>query len=104
MYLLIPQPGVWGLDAVLDALQLGRVEILVLPWKLDADIWRCADGAVAGKLETAQLFCDNPQKVALRDHVWTLARDFGARLEFVRGKAEERLLRDFNGAAAAVRW
>jgi hypothetical protein len=33
-----------------------------------------------------------------------LAREFGARLEFVRGEAEQRLMRDFNGGAALVRW
>lgn len=98
------QPGVWGLDPVLDALQLGRVETLVLPWALDARIWRCPEGAVGGTAEMAKLFCEQPQEVALRDHVWQLARDYGARLEFVRGEAEGRLLRDFQGAAASLRW
>jgi peptide subunit release factor 1 (eRF1) len=33
-----------------------------------------------------------------------LGRDFGAKLEFVRGEAEERLLHEFQGAAALLRW
>jgi len=98
------QPGVWGLDEGLAALQLGRVETLVLPWTLDARIWRCADGTVTGTREAAGLVCSDPQEVALRDHVWRLARDFGARLELVRGEAETRLQRDFGGAAALLRW
>jgi hypothetical protein len=98
------QPGAWGLDAVLDALQLGRVEILVLPWRLEATIWRCPDGFVGGTQEMAQLLCPEPQPTPLRDLVWVLGRDFGAKLEFVRGEAEERLLHEFQGAAALLRW
>ncbi|RMD62692.1 MAG: hypothetical protein D6826_06770, partial [Alphaproteobacteria bacterium] len=98
------QPGVWGMDPVLDALQTGRVDVLVLPWDLDARIWRCAEGWFGGTPEMAKLFCDDPQEVALRDHVWDIARDFGARLEFVRGRPEERLKREFSGIAASVRW
>ncbi|MFS8865465.1 hypothetical protein NW857_07590, partial [Synechococcus sp. H55.9] len=98
------QPGAWGVDAVLDALQLGRVEILVLPWRLETTIWRCPDGSVGGTQEMARLLCPEPQPVALRDQVWVLARDFGAKLEFVRGEAEDRLLHEFQGAAALLRW
>ena len=98
------QGDVWGLDPVLDALQLGRVETLVLPWTLDARIWRCPEGFVAGTAETARILCNEPAEVALRDHVWQLARDYGARLEFVRGEPETRLLGEFKGAAATLRW
>jgi DNA-binding protein Fis len=99
------QPGVWGLDPVLDALQLGRVEVLVLPWALDAKIWRCEkEGFVAATEETAKIFCDSPVQVALRDYVWALAGDYGARLEFLRGEPEQRLMKEFGGAAALLRW
>lgn len=99
------QPGVWGLDPVLDALQLGRIEVLVLPWSLEARIWRCPEeGMVASTEEIAKMFCDSPVEVPLRDHVWQLLRDFGARGEFVRGAAEQRLLEEFHGIAGLVRW
>jgi hypothetical protein len=99
------QPGVWGLDPVLDALQLGRVDVLVLPWSLEANIWRCPqEGAVAATPDIARVFCESPVEVALRDHVWQITRDFGAHVEFVRGEPEARLLRDFKGAAALLRW
>jgi peptide subunit release factor 1 (eRF1) len=52
----------------------------------------------------AQLLCPEPQPAPLRDLVWVLGRDFGAKLEFVRGEAEERLLHEFQGAAALLRW
>lgn len=98
------QPGVWGLDPVIDALQWSRVDVLVLPWSLEAHIWRCPDGAIAASEAAAKAFCDAPVQLPLRDHIWTVARDFGARIEFVRGEAEARLLRDFKGAAALLRW
>ncbi len=99
------QPGLWGLDPVLDALQPGRVEVLVLPWSLEAKIWRCPEeGFVAATEETAKIFCEAPVEVRLRDHVWQLSRDFGARVEFLRGEPEKRLLTEFQGAAALVRW
>ncbi len=99
------QPGARGLDEALDALQMGRVDVLVLPWKLEAKIWRCPkEGVVACSEEMARIFCDEPQQVALRDYVWLLAQEYGARLEFVRGSAEERVLKEFAGAAALLRW
>ncbi|MCS6940518.1 MAG: VLRF1 family aeRF1-type release factor [Roseiflexaceae bacterium] len=99
------QPGLWGMDPVLDALQLGRVQVWVLPWSLEARIWRCReDRFVAVTQDIARLLCSEPEEVALRDHVWDLAAEFGARLEFVRGPAEERLLRDMGGTAALLRW
>lgn len=99
------QPGLWGMDPVLDALQLGRVQVWVLPWSLEARIWRCReDRFVAATQDIARLLCSEPEEVALRDHVWDLAAEFGARLEFVRGPAEERLLRDMGGTAALLRW
>ena len=101
----IKKNGIWGFDAVLDALQMGRVEVFVLPWNLDAKIWRCPEeGFVAGKKETAKIFCNNPIEVPLRDYVWALAEEYGARLEFVRGEAEKIILKEFNGTAAIVRW
>ncbi|MCS6839294.1 MAG: VLRF1 family aeRF1-type release factor [Roseiflexus sp.] len=99
------QPGLWGMGPVLDALQLGRVQVWVLPWSLEARVWRCPeDRFVAAILDVARMICAEPEEVALRDHVWDLAAEFGARLEFVRGPAEERLLRDMGGTAALLRW
>jgi hypothetical protein len=97
------QPGLWGVDPVLEALQMGRVEVWVLPWSLELKLWRCPEG-VAGSQETARIWCANPEEVALRDEVWRLAQEYGARLEFVRGKAEERVVREFGGMAAWLRF
>lgn len=99
------QPGLWGIDAVLDALQLGRVQRWVLPWSLELTIWRCPqDGFVAATRETATILCEQPEPVSLREHVLNLAAEYGAQLEFVRGGAEERLLKEMGGMAALLRW
>lgn len=99
------QPGIWGFDPVLDALQLGRVEVLVLPWSIQGTIWHCpADEFFAGSRRAAEAVCAQPVEVPLRANVWRLARDFGARVEFVRGEPEQRLLREFGGMAALLRW
>lgn len=99
------RPGLWGADAVLNALQMGRVKLWVLPWGLDIRIWRCGeDGFVAASRETAAEVCANPEEAALRDHVWALASDYGADLEFVRGEAEQKLIAEMGGMAALPRW
>ncbi|MCS7031433.1 MAG: VLRF1 family aeRF1-type release factor [Gloeomargarita sp. SKYG116] len=99
------QPGLWGIDPVLDALQLGRVRRWILPWSLDITVWRCPeDGFVAAMPEIAQVVCAQPEAVALREHVLELAASYGAELEFVRGAAAERLLKEMGGMAALLRW
>lgn len=50
------------------------------------------------------MLCDSPVEVPLRDHVWQLLRDFGARGKFVRGVAEQCLPEEFHGVAGVVRW
>jgi hypothetical protein len=99
------QSGLWGADAVLNALQLGRVRLWILPWSLDLRIWQCPeDGFVAASRETAGALCGEPREEALRDHVWSLAAQYGADLEFVRGEAEQRLIQEMGGMAALLRW
>lgn len=100
------KPGVWGLEPTLEALQMGRVSVLVAAWSLEARIWRCPDGWVGGTPEQARTFCldQEPREVALRSVIVDLAENFGTRLEFVRGEAEQRLLDQFGGLAGLLRW
>lgn len=100
------QPGVWGLGATLEALQEGRLAVLVAPWNLNARVWRCREGWVAASREEALAVCANgdPAVVPLRDHIAELAAEFAARLEFVRGEAENRLTSELGGLAGLLRW
>lgn len=98
--------GIWGLDPTLEALQNGRLATVIVPWRIEAQVWRCPEGWVASTPEIARVFCPEGeiQEVALRDVIVELAADFGVRLEFVRGEAEQRLLTQYGGLAGLPRW
>ncbi len=99
------QPGIWGIDPVLAALQLGQVQRWVLPWSLELTVWHCPhDGFVAASRETAAIMCEQPRLVSLREHVLRLAFEYGVKIEFVRGEAEQCLLDEMGGMAALRRW
>jgi hypothetical protein len=100
------QPGVWGLDAVLGALQQGRVLTVAAPWSLDTPVWCCPHKWAGTSPEAVRAFCPNDtlKQAALRDLIPDIAGEFGARLEFVRGEAEARLRSDFGGLAGLLRW
>ncbi len=98
--------GIWGLDPTLEALQSGRLAIIIVPWRIEAQVWRCPEGWVASTPEMARVFCPEGeiQEVPLRDVIVQLAADFGVRLEFVRGEAEQHLLTQYGGLAGLPRW
>lgn len=103
---VVRQPGVWGVDPTLNALQEGRLSVLIAPWHLDTQVWITPDGLLTASQEQAMLLTpdSNPQPVALRDVVVDACTAFATRLEFVTGAAQERLIRDFNGLAGVFRW
>ncbi|MCS6875027.1 MAG: VLRF1 family aeRF1-type release factor [Pyrinomonadaceae bacterium] len=97
--------GLWGMASVLDALQYARVNLWILPWSLREQAWYCKEQKfIAATEEMAKIVCKQPERVALRNYVWELAAEFGARLEFVRGDAEEKLIKEMGGMAALLRW
>lgn len=100
------QPGVWGVDPVLAALQEGRLSVLLAPWRLNEQVWLSGNALLAGSREQALVLAPDaePQPVALRDVLVDACTAFATRLEFVSGAAEERLLRDFSGLAGILRW
>jgi len=101
----IREEGIWGADRVLDALMIGRVYLWVLPWHLDAEVYYCPkERFAAGSEEAARAVCPSPERRPLKDLVADLAEAYGARIEFIRGEAEERLTREFGGMAGLVRW
>ena len=99
------QPGIWGLGKTLDALQIGQIDTLVVPYDTDATFWTCPDdGLMAADPEVLEAFCDDIEEVALRERVFQLTRDYGTRLEFVEGAAKDRLNSEFEGIAGKRRW
>jgi len=100
------QPGVWGLDPTLDALQLGRLDLLVVPWNVDVRVLRTPSGIVAATPEPLEVLCPGEprEEVLLRDVMCELCEAYATRLEIVSGPAEEKLLKEFGGLAGRLRW
>lgn len=87
---------------VLERLQEGRVEVWVLPWRLDQVVYACDGLYFPGEAE-ARAYCKNPGAKPLAVVLPELASGYAAKLEFVRGEAEKRLL-ERGGMAALLRW
>ncbi|MCS7012427.1 MAG: VLRF1 family aeRF1-type release factor [Chloroherpetonaceae bacterium] len=99
------QPGIWGVDPVLDALQLGRVRLWVLPWHLDQTVWYCPDDQyLAATKDIADRLCQQPIQVSIKDYAFEVASTYGTDIDFVCGEAETRLLKEMGGMAALLRW
>jgi hypothetical protein len=98
--------GRWTIPTVLKELQMGRFHLLVAPWNPNGNVLQCAKGLVVTDQREAEAYCpgQSVRPVALRDVLVDLATAHGARLEFVHGEAESRLLREFGGLAALSRW
>jgi peptide subunit release factor 1 (eRF1) len=87
---------------VLARVQEGRVELWVLPWHLEKEVYAC-DGLYLAEEAQALAYCQNPEKKPLAVVLPELAAGYAAKLEFVRGEAERRLL-ERGGMAALLRW
>lgn len=100
------EKGVSGVDQVVKLLQEGRIHLLVAPWKLEAKVYRCASGLVLMASEEAQTLCpqDGVKEASLKEVLPELAQAYAAKLEFVHGEAEQRLLQVFGGLAGLTRW
>lgn len=100
------QPGVWGIDPTLNALQEGRLSVLIAPWQIDAQVWMASNGLLAGSCDQIAILVPDgeAQPVALRDVLIDACTAFATRLEFVSGPAQDHLSRDFGGLAGLLRW
>jgi hypothetical protein len=98
--------GRWTIPTVLEALQMGRLYLLIAPWRLDAVVWRCASGLVVQDERAIEAFCPGQEvkEVELREVLPDLAAAHGARLQFVEREAEAHLMREFGGLAGLSRW
>jgi len=87
---------------VLARVQEGRVELWVLPWHLEKEVYAC-NGLYLAEEAQALAYCQNPEKKPLAVVLPELAAGYAAKLEFVRSEAERRLL-ERGGMAALLRW
>lgn len=101
----VREKGRWG-PGILQQLQMGRLHLVVAPWNLNGSVWRCAGGLVVKDPKEAEAFCPGQEvkEVPLREVLPDLLPAYGARLEFVQGQAEQRLLAEFEGLAGLPRW
>jgi len=102
----VREEGLWGTANVLEALQQGRLYVLVMPWRPEGAVWRCPDlGYAALERERVEAVCPGAAREAdLAEALVDLAGLFGARVEFVRGDNADRLEREFGGLAGLKRW
>jgi len=102
----VRERGRWTVPTVLNDLQMGRLYLLLAPWKLDGMVWRCANGLVLQDQQAIEAFCPGQEakEMELREVLPDLAAAHGARLQFVEREAEAHLLREFGGLAGLSRW
>lgn len=97
---------VFGVENTLEALQSGRVYGLIVPWNLNVNVWSCENGYISTTEEKVRDLCENGKvkNLNLKSIIIDLALDYGAKLEFVRGEAEEILMKKYNGLIGLLRW
>lgn len=100
------QPGVWGAESVLEALQCGRLDILVAPWNIDLRVLRTPSGIVGATAQQVEALSpgESGEEVPLRDVLPELCEGYATRLEIVSGPAEDKLVKEFGGLAGRLRW
>jgi peptide subunit release factor 1 (eRF1) len=106
LLLQVQEKGVGGLEQILSLLQEGRLQYVLVPWRLQAKVWRCPEGWVGSSPQAAELHCPGQpvEEVELKQVLPELAAQYGTRLEFVRGQAEQRLRDELGGLAGLPRW
>lgn len=106
LLLQVREKGVGGLEQVLNLLQEGRLQYVLVPWHLQEKAWRCADGWVGSSSLDAQAHGpDQPvEEVELKRVLPELAARYGTALEFVHGEAAQRLQSELGGLAGMPRW
>lgn len=101
----IRERGMWGLDQCLRALQEGRLHTVAVPSHVHQQVFMAEDSHYIALSETtAQRMGEHIEKIDLADKLPDLAAAGGARLEFVHGEAQTRLIEEFGGMAGLRRW
>ncbi|MCL6526963.1 MAG: hypothetical protein K6T57_08765 [Thermaceae bacterium] len=102
----VRERGITGVDAVLEALQEGRLHYVLVPLDLEVPAWRCANGRVGLSPKALKGFCDGQEvrPVSLRAVLPELAAANRTRLEFVGGDSATALNVELGGLGGLPRW
>ncbi len=97
--------GAAGIESVVQALQIGAVDTLLLDTTFQGDGWRCVDDpsliGEGGQPEQCPVGTGAAEDADLREELVGLALKTGATVEFVEGNP---LLARAGGVAALLRW
>ena len=96
--------GICGLQNVLDTLQMGRLQVLILPWDFETTVYKCNDGFVFATKEEAFDYDSSYEEVSLKKEIFEMAAQYATRIEFVNGASKEILYNELEGIAGLLRW
>lgn len=102
----VRESGLTGVEDTLTGLNEGQIQTLLVPWPLDGEVrWDATTEMVITDLsQETSPYSEEPTTVRqLSDVLMELAEKRGARVEFVRGGANEGILRDEFGGLAGLR-
>jgi peptide subunit release factor 1 (eRF1) len=104
----IRERGVWGIDATLKMLQKGQVYAIAAPWGDGETVFVDRETGYAARHPSTVISTLGPttqvQERRLGDIITDLASSYAARLELVRGKARDLLVRELGGLGGLKRW
>lgn len=103
---VVRETGVVGAEACVRALQLGRAHTVLIARSLNKRAFlneRTKEVTTCRSLSDARR-SEPVTRVELMDVLIELAEKKRAQLEFIGGSAEQRLLREFDGVGAVLRW
>jgi peptide subunit release factor 1 (eRF1) len=103
----IRESGTWGVERCLEELQQGRLQVVAVPWDLQADAWVVSEIDYVTTDEQRARGQANGHRVEQRPLLAILpelAAAYGARVEFLRGENAERVHSELGGLAGLLRW
>jgi peptide subunit release factor 1 (eRF1) len=103
----IRERGTWGVERCLQELQQGRLQVVAVPWNLQAEAWVVSEIDYVTTDEARARSQANGHRVEQRPLLAILpelAAAYGARVEFLRGQNAERVQAELGGLAGLLRW
>jgi hypothetical protein len=103
----VQEEGLWGVEATLEALQAGRLQMVLAPYDHDQTVYVCSETLyVTSGLADLERHCPNQHyELALLQEVLPgLVASHGARLTYIHADVEDKLVQIFASLAGLKRW